>query len=126
MNDFYEQSIKKLDEGVKASMDKYGNAMKQAVRDALADFCKQDGEFAQAVVQGGSFADCMKAVAGGVKGNAISDLEAYRRAVQYFFKGADIKMTMTINLCASVEEAEAPEAPEAPSASVKLDLLSLL
>lgn len=123
MNEFYEQAIRKLDDGVKASLDKYGEAMKKAVRDALADFCKQDGEFAQAVVQGGSFADCMKAVAGGVKGNAISDMEAYRRAVQFFFKGAYIKMTMTINLCASVEEAEAPEAP---TASVKLDLLSLL
>jgi len=124
MNDFYEQSIKKLDEGVKASMDKYGNAMKQAVRDALADFCRQDAEFAQAVVQGGSFADCMKKVAGGVKNGAISDFEAFRLAVQFFFPGADIKMTMTINLCASVER-EQETTFEAPKA-VELDLLSLL
>lgn len=124
MSEFYEQAIRKLDEGVKATLEKYGQAMKQPVRDALAEFCRQDAEFAQAVAQGGSFADCMKAVAGGVKGGAISDLEAYRRAVQFYFKGADIKMTMTINLCASVED-DAAETAEA-GASVKLDLLSLL
>ena len=121
MNEFYDQAIAKLDEGVKASLDKYGQAMKQAVRDALAEFCRQDAEFAQAVAQGGSFADCMKAVAAGIKGNAISDMEAYRRAVQFYFNGADIKMTMTINLCASVEPEE-----EAPRPTVQLDLLSLL
>ncbi len=121
MSEFYAQAIQKLDAGVKASLDKYGDAMKNAVRDALADFCRQDDEFAQAVVQGGSFADCMKAVAGGVKGGAISDLEAYRRAVQFYFDGADIRMTMTINLCASVEPEE-----EAPRPTVQLDLLSLL
>ena len=124
MSEFYAQAIQKLDAGVKASLDRYGNAMKTAVRDALADFCRQDAEFAQAVVQGGSFEDCMKAVGGGVKGGAISDLEAYRRAVQFYFKGADIKMTMTINLCASVEGAAADTAET--GASVKLDLLSLL
>lgn len=123
MNEFYDKAIAKLDEGVKNTLDKHGEVMKRAVRDALAEFCRQDAEFAQAVAQGGSFADCMKAVAGGIKGNAISDLEAYRRAVQFFFKGADIRMSMTINLCASVEPE--PE-KEAPRQTVQLDLLSLL
>lgn len=52
--------------------------MKSAVRDALLEFCRQNEEFAQAVVQGGAFPDCMAAVAKGV-GSSISDLEAYRR-----------------------------------------------
>ncbi len=51
------------------------SAMKRAVLDTLMDFCQQSEEFAQAVVQGGSFPDCMKAVAKGV-GSSISDLEA--------------------------------------------------
>ena len=98
-------------------------AMKQPVRDALAEFCRQDEEFAQAVLQGGSFADCMAAVANGV-GQSISDLDAYRRAVQFYFPGADIRFQMSINLCASVEnEREVPERQDKPKV---LDLFDLM
>lgn len=95
--------------------------MKQPVHDALAEFCKQDAEFAQAVMQGQSFGECMAAVAKGC-GAALSDLEAYRRAVQFYFPGADIRMQMTVNLCASVEDTAEP----APAAPVVLDLFDLL
>ena len=99
MNEYRDQAIEKIDQdyahgmhGVKES------AMKKAVRDTLAEFCRQDEEFAQAVVQGGSFAQCMKAVASGV-GGSISDLEAYRKAVQFYFPGAEIETTMHVRLC---------------------------
>lgn len=72
-------------------------AMKSAVKDALLIFIEQDNEFAQAIVQGGSFSDCMKAVAKGV-GSSISDIDAYKRAVQFYFKGADISFIMTIKV----------------------------
>lgn len=78
--------------------------MKDSVYEALIGFCRQDQEFAQAVYQGGSFTECMKAVARNC-GKGISDLEAYRRAVQFYFKGADIQFQMEINLCAEVEAA---------------------
>ena len=71
----------------------------------MLEFCLQDGEFAQAVAQGGNFADCMKAVAKGC-GSSISDLAAYRKAVQFYFPGADIRMRMEIDLCASVSGEE--------------------
>ena len=101
-------------------------AMKLAVHDALAEFCRQDAEFAQAVLQGGSFADCMAAVEKGV-GQSISDLDAYRRAVQFYFPGADIRFHMTINLCASVEdERDAPNAPERRDRPKVLDLFDLM
>lgn len=72
-------------------------AMKEPVREALLEFCRQNEEFAQAVAQGGSFADCMTAVASGV-GSSISDLEAYRKAVRYYFDGAQVEYAMTIRL----------------------------
>lgn len=78
-------------------------AMAPAVKKALIDFAKQDSEFAQAIMEHtGTFADCMSAVAKGV-GNYISDIEAYKKAVQFYFEGADISFSMTVNLCASVE-----------------------
>lgn len=77
--------------------------MKDAVCSALKDFCEQDDEFAQAVLQGGSFTACMQAVAKDA-GAGISDADAYRRAVQFYFPGADIRFHMTIDLCAGVED----------------------
>lgn len=96
MSEFLSKAIEKLSDK-SGSFDKYANAMKGAVKKALEDFCRQDEEFAQAVAQGGSFADCMKAVAKNC-GSSISDLEAYRRAVQFYFPGAEIHMSMTVDL----------------------------
>ena len=98
MNFYLDKALKKLEEEYKSgSFDQYANIMKSAVKDTLADFCRQDDEFAQAVVQGGSFTDCMKAVAKSC-GTGISDLEAYRRAVRFYFPGAEIRFQMTIDL----------------------------
>lgn len=103
MNEWYERAAEKLEREKKAGKyDQYAAAMKNDVCDALNCFCGQDSEFAQAVVQGGSFEDCMKAVARNC-GNAISDLKAYQRAVQFYFPGAEVRFHMTVDLCGSVE-----------------------
>ena len=78
--------------------------MKTAVAEALESFCRQKEEFAQAVVQGGSFAECMAAVAKGC-GSSMSDIEAYRRAAAFYFRGAEVKMELRICLEPEAEEA---------------------
>ena len=109
MNFYLDKALKKLEEEYKSgSFDKYANIMKRAVKDTLADFCRQDDEFAQAVVQGGSFTDCMKAVAKSC-GTGISDLEAYRRAVRFYFPGAEIRFQMTIDLIGDAAKADETE-----------------
>lgn len=70
MKVWYEQAQARLKEEYKAVAGQKESAMKSAVRDALLKFCRQNEEFAQAVVQGGSFKDCMAAVAKGVGGYA--------------------------------------------------------
>ena len=97
MSTWYEQAEARLKEEYKAITGYKESAMKSAVRDALLGFCRQNEEFAQAVAQGGSFQDCMKAVAQGV-GNCISALEAYRRAAAFYFDGAKVQFSMTIQL----------------------------
>lgn len=110
---WYEQAEARLkDEYGKVKGQKEG-AMKSAVRDALLEFCRQNEKFAQAVVQGGAFPDCMAAVAKGV-GSSISDLEAYRRAASFYFDGARVHFTMTIKL--------EPAEPEADQKGILLDL----
>ena len=106
MNEFLDQALNKLAETVSGQKE---NAMAPSVREALTDFCRQDAEFAQAVAQGGSFKDCMATVAKGV-GGSISDLEAYRKAVRFYFKGADVRFRMEIDLCPTAEEAPHPAA----------------
>lgn len=106
------EALDKLDgaavKNIKGSKER---AMAPAVAEALRNFCRQDAEFAQAVQQGGSFANCMTAVAKGV-GQSISDVDAYKKAVAFYFPGATIRVAMTIDLIGQTVEATAPaEAP---------------
>ncbi len=100
MSEWVEAAEKRLDDESKnGKFDKYGNAMKGAVKDALKEFARQDDEFAQAIAQGGSFTDCMAAVAKRIKIGSISDLDAYSAAVGFYFPGARISFEMRIELC---------------------------
>ena len=109
MKNWATQAIQKLEGDRKNVKGRKEGVMAGAVLAAIKDFCIQDDEFAQAVVQGGSFADCMKKVADGT-GESISDLDAYKKAVQFFFPGAEVKMQLTIDLVgAAGEDAEEPK-----------------
>ncbi|MBE6920198.1 MAG: hypothetical protein E7468_01370 [Ruminococcaceae bacterium] len=69
--------------------------MADHVLDMIHEFCIQSEDFAQAVAEGGTFAACMTTVAKGV-GNSISDIDAYKKAVQFYFPGAEIQVQMQI------------------------------
>lgn len=97
INQYTDQAVTKLEQEKNAVAGNKEKAMADAVLAALKDFCRQSDSFAQAVATGGSFANCMKAVAKGT-GMSISDLDAYRKAVQFYFKDADIEMRLTIRL----------------------------
>lgn len=107
MSSWYEQAKEKLEAGTKTGKyDHYAQVMKERVCEKLLFFCQQDEEFAQAVVQGGTFENCMKDVAAAAKkyGNSgIPDEDAYGQAVAFFFPGATVRMHMTIDLCGGVE-----------------------
>ena len=111
MATWYEQAKAKLEAQFKDVKGQKEGAMKGAVRDALLSFADQNEEFAQAIVQGGSFADCMNKVAKGV-GSHISDIDAYRKAVTFYFNGATVRVQMSVQL-EPVVEGELPPAPVA-------------
>lgn len=127
MNEYRNQALKKLQDGAKnGKFDRYGQAMKIDVLRQLESFVEQDEEFAQAVAQGGSFEDCMKAVAKSC-GQALSDLEAYRRAVAFFFPGATVKMQLTIDLIGDAAKDYTPKhASEGKGSGIVLDFKSFL
>ena len=103
---FYEQAREKLAKdkitGSKAA------AMAPAVKDALLNFAEQDEEFAQAIVQGGTFSACMAEVARGV-GQSISDLEAYGKAAAFYFPGSKVRFEMHIDLIGDADAERAAE-----------------
>lgn len=77
---------------------RYQQAVAESVCTALMEFCRQEPEFRQAVEQSGkTFQDCLDECIKGVKGS-ISDIELYRKAVSFYFKGADISFSMKIML----------------------------
>lgn len=80
-------------------------AMLPDVCNALECFCKQEEEFAQAIVQNdNTLSDCLADVAKGVMTH-ISDLNAYKKAVRFYFPGADIEFIMRIKLNGAAAEA---------------------
>ena len=107
-----------------AKLGKYENVVKPYVLDEICIFAKQNSEFAQAIEQSDkSFADCLKATVKGA-GASLEDLEVYKRAVAFYFPGADIKCTMTLDLGDGGFSSKT--STEADSGKLQLDLDSLL
>ena len=97
MDNWATKAVAKMEHEIGAVKERKAAAMAGAVMTTLRDFCVQNEEFAQAVAQGGAFKDCMAAVAQGVC-SSISDMEAYGKAVQFYFPGAKIHVQMDIDL----------------------------
>lgn len=99
------EKIKTEAEGLK-NLSSHGNAVSKDVCNVLMMFCEQDEEFAQAIVQGGKkLKDCIESTVRGAR-DSISDLEVYKRAVEFYFPGATVHMSLTIDL---IGEAAAPQ-----------------
>lgn len=107
MNAYLQTALERLEKELKdgKGLNRYAGVMAEPVRKQLEDFCRQDGEFAQAVAQGGTFKECMEAVTKGV-GSSLSDIEAYERAVRFYFPGARVRFQMTVDLVGDAGTAE--------------------
>lgn len=116
-----QQAIDKINTETKEFKgDQYSRAVYTHVADVLKNFAEQDAEFAQAIVQTDrTLSDCCKEVMKGVH-SAVSDIEVYKRAVAFYFPGAGIRVSMTVDLCASVRGDQEEEAP-APGVILSLD-----
>ena len=73
-------------------------AMAEPVCRMLISFCEQDPRFADTVfAKTETLSDCLRAVGKGVQ-YSISDVEAYRRAVQFYFPAADVDFKCVVVL----------------------------
>ena len=126
LDNWLTKAFQKLDTEVKNVSGQKEKVMAPVVMAAIKDFCRQEPEFAQAVVQGRSFVECMKNIAAGV-GNAISDLDTYKRAVEFYFPGAKVQMALTIDLIGDAAGEPEPKAQpvkvaEPPKSTMTLNL----
>ena len=114
----------------KKKLSRHGAVVAEPVLNALCGFCEQNAEFAQAISQSGkSFKDCVESAVKGA-GSAISDIDVYRRAVEFYFEGATVHFQMTIDLgdggFSNEETAEIPAPADKPSGGLSLSLDDLL
>lgn len=87
---------------------KHETAVAVHVASALQEFCDQEPEFEQAIMQSGkTFADCLHSICKGI-GQSISDLDIYTRAVKFYFPVAAVRFHMTIELCGDNGAANPP------------------
>lgn len=121
MDNYYQSAVEKLSASKITGQKE--RVMAALVADTLRNFCDQNEEFAQAVSQGGNFQECMNHVAKGV-GQSISDFDAYKKAVQFYFPGAEIRIQMRIDLIGDAEKVE--NAEEKKQEGIVINLEDLL
>lgn len=109
----------------KLNKEQYKGAYKyvaDAVREALKTFCEQDEEFAQAVVQSDKgLSGCVEKILKG-HGTCMSDLKVYSKAVEFYFPGATVSMTLKIH----VNPYDVKEEETKSSSVIELDLDDLI
>lgn len=109
-------AIEKLKEESKAYKGTHG-VVRDGVLSALKLFCQQSEDFAKVIYESEkSFDSCMKTVLHN-HGGCLSDIEAYRRAVCFYFENADVEFEMKILL---------PEGSEKEKSAVILNLFDLM
>ena len=112
-----ETAIGKLEEGIKTVTGHKEKAVAKPVVEALADFCRQSDEFAEAVTETGKcLRECLEEVMRGV-GSSISDIEVYRRAVAFWMPGYTVQMQML--LIREGENTENPGRSAEPASTAK-------
>ena len=117
-----EAAIARLRDVTPGALGDKERAVCAAVQEALSDFCRQEVEFAQAVLDSDEgFDACLKKVVANV-GGCLSDVEAYRRAVAFYFPGAEVRVTMRIDLVGKAADLQSAEKSAETGAALNLSL----
>lgn len=94
-------SVEKLRQELKnpeKGLSRQAAALMKPICEMLISFCQQDTRFADAVFEKKeTLSDCVKAVAHGAT-YMISDVDAYKKAVQFYFPAADVDFKCVIVL----------------------------
>ena len=118
------QAIEKINPKSIKNSNRYVKVVAEPVAKALHGFCRQSEEFARAITETDrTFQECLETITKGM-GQALSDIDTYQRAVEFYFPGAKIEFKMTIRM--SEYETEEPEPVHKPKKKIDLSLDSLI
>ena len=107
-----EKAIQKLRKELAAYKgDRYGKRHESRNRKRFGTAVPVGAGVCQAVVEGGDFSGCMQAVTRAIKGNAISDIDAYCAAAAYYFPGCKVSMTLSISMSGDINPGDAVSEP---------------
>lgn len=117
------QAIEKINPKSIKNANRYMEVVAEPVAKALHGFCRQSEEFARAVTETDrTFQECLETITRNV-GQALSDIETYQRAVEYYFPGAKVEFKMTIRMSEWETEEPKPEKPAKKNIDLSLDSL---
>ena len=117
-------AIEKINPKSVKNANRYMEVVAEPVAKALHGFCRQSEEFARAITETDkTFQECLETIIKGI-GQAISDIDVYQRAVEFYFPGAKIEFKMTIRM--SEYETEESEPVHKPKKKIDLSLDSLI
>ena len=95
-------------------LNKYAAVIAEPTAKALHGFCRQSEEFARAIAETDkTFKDCLKTITKDI-GRAVSDIEVYQKAVEFFFPGAKVEFKMIIHMSEYELNDNEPSAPAEP------------
>lgn len=117
-------AIEKINPKSIKKSNRYMEVVAEPVAKTLHGFCRQSEEFARAITETDrTFQECLETIIKGI-GQAISDIDVYQRAVEFYFPGAKIEFKMTIRM--SEYETEESEPVHKPKKKIDLSLGSLI
>ena len=117
------QAIEKINPKSIKNSNRYMKVVAEPVAKALHGFCRQSEEFARAVTETNrTFQECLETIMKEVR-DALSDIETYQRAVEYYFPGAKVEFKMTIRMSEWETEESEPEKPAKKDIDLSLDSL---
>ena len=115
-------AIEKINPKSIKKSNRYMEVVAEPVAKALHGLCRQSEEFARAITETDrTFQECLETITKGM-GQALSDIDTYQRAVEFYFPGAKIEFKMTIRM----SEYETPEPVHKPKKKIDLSLGSLI
>ncbi len=107
------QAVEKINPKLK-KLNKYAAVIAEPTAKALHGFCRQSEEFARAIAETDkTFKDCLKTITKDI-GRAVSDIEVYQKAVEFFFPGAKVELKMIIHMSEYEMQDNEPSAPAEP------------
>ena len=112
-NEIITLAVEKINPELK-KLNKYAAVIAEPTAKALHGFCRQSEEFARAVVETDkTFQDCLETITKDI-GRAVSDIEVYQKAVEFFFPGAKVEFKMIIHMSEYELNDNEPSAPAEP------------